>query len=190
MNNFDSEDNKVNHRPTDHFWLDRDLLKASHKIASLIYGAVMVTVPMYIMLCELLARELAPFNGFVNDPALSDMETKLRLVCYGAALVSFFLIFSVNKLVLSFRADTENIDVATRVCIKQLTMAALIKAAYIEVVLVLGLVMFFTYGVKDDLYAFSALAVLYFIYFFPKYRVWEEWVEKVERSYIGFHVSD
>lgn len=186
MNNFDSDDNRINHNPTDHLWLDRELLKASHKIAALIYGGIMATVPMYIILCELINREFAPFEGFLNKPPLTDMETTLRLVCYGVALVSFLLIVTVNRFVLSFKADTENVQVAARVCIKQLTTATIVKAAYIEAVMILGLVMFFTFGVRDDLYTFSALAFLYFIYFFPKYRLWEEWVEKVEKSCIGF----
>lgn len=186
-NQFNDGDNEVeSHKSIEPLWIDRELLKANHKIASLIYIALMLSVVVYILIGEFLASQNSTFAGFVSDPSLDDIEEKFRLICFAVSIASFLLISIVNKMILSFKADTVNVNLATKVCMKQLITATLVRGAYAEVVAVIGLVLFLTYGVKTDLYYLSGLSFLYFVIFFPKYKKWEAWVEKVERSYIGF----
>lgn len=155
-------------------------LRRAYRTTVIIGLALMASLVIYLVAAQIIRDQNAPFNGFA--PPGDDFAT-IKYALLGVAILEFFAIQLLNRLILSSRASmgTSGAGVFPP-DIQRLVTAAIISFALSESVAIYGLVLFFIQGDMTDLYLFLLLSLFYFSIFFPKYGAWEAWMNEREKA--------
>jgi len=146
-----------------------DDLRKAYQTSVIIHNAIVASLFIYIILAELIRRQLAPFEGLVSD---FDVPL-LRYVLFAWAVFQFILIRKIRGVLLK-KASLENRE---DIIIK-LSRASIITSALAEVPAIFGFILFILGGLRNDFYVLLALSSVYLIVFFPKFQNWEKWARK------------
>lgn len=145
-----------------------DDLRRTHRIAVTINAAVIGTLIIYAVVIEILRRQLAPFEGFVE---ISNASV-LRYILYGITVVDIFII-RLMRVSLMRKPPADDLKLV-RV---KLLRASIITAALCEIPAVLGLVFFLLAGSIRDYYQLAGVSFILVFLHFPRYGNWEAWAQ-------------
>lgn len=145
-----------------------DDLRKTHRVAVVVNAAVIGTLIIYALVIEILRRQFAPFEGFVEVANAS----VLRYIVYGIAVVDIFIIRLMRvSLLRKPPADDPNLIRA------KLLRASIITAALCEIPAILGLVFFLLAGSIRDYYQLAGVSFILVFLHFPRYGNWEAWAQ-------------
>jgi hypothetical protein len=150
-----------------------DDLRKSYHTAVIINAAVIGTLIAYAVVIEILRKQLAPFQGFMeitNFPAL-------RYIFYGVAVVNIFIIRITGVSLLRKRYSDEFKFIRL-----QLLKVTIIIAALCEIPAVLGLILFLLAGSVRDYYQLAGVSFILVFLHFPRYGKWVEWAKNPEKN--------
>jgi len=131
--------------------------------------ALVVDLFLMILAVEIIHRWFKPFEGFFRIQSLD----KVRVIFYAVGLAQIFMIKWAANLPLK-KDETGNFETA----FSQLKMSSFIIYGLCEVTALLGLALFLMDGFRLHFYVFLTFSLFYFVLYFPRFREWEEWVEK------------
>ena len=113
--------------------------------------------------------------GFFSSSTLD----LLRYLFFGIAVIEFFLIRFIRKMILSRGNGTRLLsregDLVSGKA-QKLFSATVVSFAFCESVAIYGLVLFILGGSSLDFYLFIFLSLGFFWFYFPRYPQWEKWV--------------
>ena len=160
-----------------------DDLRKAYRITAFIGLAMIASLVVYAVVAEVIKKQHAPFGGFSPMP---DVISTLRYVLLGVVAVEFFAIRFLNTLMLSGKAPIRSSSMVSPFSpgVQRLISASIVTFAMCESVAIYGLVLFLIQGNSSDFYLFLALSLFYFIIYFPRYGIWEEWVKERERELV------
>lgn len=136
-----------------------DDLTAAHRRTVMIWGAVIGSQVMYLVVGEVLILTLAPFRGLVRGVPLD----VLRWVLAAVAAVELALV----------RVVASRVSAAIPLPMR-LQNESILRFALCATVGVYGLVLFLIAGARSDLYGFVAVAVIALGINFPRLERWQE----------------
>lgn len=156
-------------------------LRAAYKTTVIIGLVLMASLLVYTIVVENIRKLFDPFAGFAPMPGGIEM---FRYALLGVAILEFFLIRVLNKLILSAKAPVGKRPRYARFGPEAQTLmtAAIVTFGLCESVALYGLVLFLVQGSSNDFYLFLLISLIYFTIFFPKYSAWEAWVKERERA--------
>jgi F0F1-type ATP synthase membrane subunit c/vacuolar-type H+-ATPase subunit K len=160
---------------------DSELRKA-FRVTVVIGLVMMASVLIYAVVAEIIKKQNAPFSGF--SPLPPDVFTTLRYALLAVAVIQYFIIQFLNKVMLSSNAPAMG-TVSPAGSSTPLISASVVAFALSESVAVYGLVLFLIQGDSTDFYLFLMISLIYFTIYFPKYEKWEEWVREREKGARG-----
>jgi len=143
-------------------------LRTHLRPASMVGGALVASLVLYLGLVEALRTLLKPFKGF----AVVSEAQPLRLAAFGAAAVVTLLI-----LILRHRLPDRDAKEDASTALDRLQRASLIVLVLGEIPAILGLGLFLAFGNATDFYAllFASLVLTFIDY--PRRAAWEEWLK-------------
>lgn len=151
-----------------------DELKNGYRITVIMGIAMIASVFVYAVVIEILKREYEPFEGFAPFPEVEILRAALLAI----AIVEFFLIRFIKKLILSIKLLSSSYRKnSLSPEIQKLSTAAIITYALCDSVAIYGLVLFLIGGSSTDFYIFMGLSLIYFSIYFPRYSEWEDWMK-------------
>jgi hypothetical protein len=150
-----------------------DDLKKPYHTAVMINAAIIGTLIAYAVIIEILRKQLAPFQGFVESMDFS----ALRYIFYGIAVINIFLIRIAGVSLLRKRISDE-----IKLIRLQLLKASIVIAALCEIPAVLGFVLFLLIGSVRDYYQLAGVSFILVFLHFPRYGKWEEWAKNPGKS--------
>jgi F0F1-type ATP synthase membrane subunit c/vacuolar-type H+-ATPase subunit K len=156
-------------------------LRKAYKTTVIIGLAMMASLLVYLIVVESIKKQHDPFGGFSPMP---EAIATLRYALLGVAVMEFFLIQLLNKLMLSAKAPIQKTPGNGQFGpeVQKLMSAAIVIFALCESVAIYGLVLFLIQGNSNDFYIFLLISLFYFSIFFPKYSAWEAWVKEREKA--------
>lgn len=137
-----------------------DDLERAHRRATLIGGAMLGSLLVYVVAVEVLRATLAPFRGFAEAPALPILRWA-------------FLALSVGLLALARVTRARLLAGAGAAPAARLFTASVVSLALAEAIAVYGLVLFLVGGQVADFYGFLLLALVGIVINFPRRHQWE-----------------
>lgn len=152
--------------------LDDDLHK-TYKRTAAVGVAILASLFIYAIIIELIKKQFSPFTGFAPMPDATISVVRYGLL--GVATIEFFIIRTINKVMLSANHSTGI------VFSQRLMTTAVVTFALCESVALFGLVLFLLQGATSDFYLFLVVSLLYFSIFFPRYSAWEAWVKEKQQ---------
>ena len=136
--------------------------------AQLIGGMLVLTVPVFAFVVEMLRTNQAPFLGFSPKAPLG----LLRFVFATMAVLILVIVNFVRKQIVAGPA-------AGRAPLPQrLLTASIVALAMCEAIAIYGVVLFLLGGQRGDFYGFAAFALLGFAVYFPRRSQWEAWAHQ------------
>lgn len=156
-------------------------LRKAYRMTAFIGLAMMASLVVYTVVVELIKKQNEPFGGYAPLP---DEIATLRYALLGVAVVEFFVIRLLNKLMLSGNVPLQSSPTIVRFApqVQRLVSASIVTYALCESVAIYGLVLFLIQGNSSDFYLFLILSLFSFSIYFPKYSTWEEWIAEQERE--------
>ncbi len=156
-------------------------LRKAYKTTVIIGLAMMASLLVYTIVVETIRKQHEPFGGFSPMP---DVIATLRYALLGVAVMEFFLIQLLNKLMLSAKAPIRKTPGTAQFGpeAQKLMSAAVVTFALCESVAIYGLVLFLVQGNSNDFYLFLLISLAYFSMFFPKYGAWKAWMKEREQA--------
>ena len=143
-----------------------DDLRKPYHTAVMVNAAIIGTLIAYAVVIEIMRKQLAPFQGFVE---ISNFSI-LRYIFYGVAVINIFIIRIVGISLLRKRASDE-----FKLIRLQLLKAYIVIAALCEIPAILGLILFLIVGSVRDYYQLAGISFILVFLHFPRYGKWEEW---------------
>lgn len=140
-----------------------DELKQKYKVALIIHVAMMASLLIYLLLVEFFADQLGISS---IDPFQED--NSLRYIFYGAAILLIILIRRIRDMMMRRKIDASQ-DMPSR-----LATASIITSSFCEIPAILGFVLFILTGINRDFYFLTAISLILFIMYFPRYSFWED----------------
>ncbi len=142
-------------------------LKKIYKITAGMGWMMAACVPVYAVIIEYLVRAVG-LEGF--EFAFPGAETA-KYVFIVFSVSCYILILKIKKRSYAKTASLppEKLPAA----VSRLYHSSVIIFALCESAAVLGIIIFFLTGDRQDFYMFAAVSVLYFIIFFPKFAEWK-----------------
>jgi hypothetical protein len=144
-------------------------LRRSHRTASVMGIAIIASLFFYLVVVEVLRAKMGPFRGFVQLPGIAT----LRYVFYGLAVIEVLSTRFLQGFLLR-RAPGDD----GKTTVLKLARTAVVTLCLSEVPALLGLVLFLISGLNKDFYALLAVSLVLVFMYFPRFRSWEDWVEK------------
>jgi F0F1-type ATP synthase membrane subunit c/vacuolar-type H+-ATPase subunit K len=158
-----------------------DDLRKAYRLTAFIGLLMMASLIVYTVVVEFIKEQNAPFGGFAPMP---DVFGTLRYALMGVVVAEFFVIFFLNKLMLSGKDPLGSSPAPVQFApnVQRLVTASIVSYALCESVAIYGLVLFLIQGNTNDFYLFLAVSLFYFTVFFPRYSNWEERIAEQERQ--------
>lgn len=157
-------------------------LRRAYKTTVVIGLAMMASLLVYAILVELIRKQREPFGGFAPLP--DDAAELFRFALLGIAVLEFFLIRVLNRLILSAKApmgkSASYVQFGPEA--QKLMTAAVVTFALCESIAVYGLVLFLVQGSSTDFYLFLVVSLFSFSVYFPKYGAWEAWMKEKKKN--------
>jgi hypothetical protein len=147
----------------------RQIIKKTHRIASLVGYSVFGALVLYLILVEVIRHKMAPFYGLYPVDSLQAI-TKIRYLFYGLSAVSVILARILQSLLLRKKAGDSSLGL-----LNKLHRTSLIMVVMSELPALFGLILFLIRGLYRDFYILLAISVVVLFIFFPRRRAWEEW---------------
>ncbi len=116
--------------------------------------------------------------GLPGNVFSSSVLDLLRYIFLGVAIVEFFVIRVMRRIILSGGGRISGLsgrEDPFSAKVRRLFTAAIITFAFCESVGIYGLVLFLVGGNSSDFYLFLFLSLALFALYFPRYSQWEEW---------------
>ena len=151
----------------------RDDLRKAYHTAVMVNAAVIGTLIAYAVILEIIRKQLAPFQGFVESMDFS----VLRYIFYGIAVINIFLIRIAGVSLLKKRNSDE-----FKLIRLQLLKASVVVAAFCEIPAVLGFILFLLIGSVRDYYQLAGVSFILVFLHFPRHGKWEEWAKNPEKN--------
>ena len=145
-------------------------VRAAHRSATLITYIVIGMLVVYTIAVELIGRATSSPDP-VPDPGI------IRYIFYAVAIAMIFLSQVVKATMLRNPARL-GLDEALR----KLTQANVAVAAFAEVPVLLGLVMFILWRNTSDYYILAFVSLYVILRHFPRYASWEKIAQAAARS--------
>jgi len=149
-----------------------DELKRAYRTAVLIGISMIVSLFFYAYIVE----RITPGHSLLGAELAI-----LRYVLYGISIAQFFFIKAIRNKVLSTKKQIglqrSDQGKAFSPNIQKLLYATIVTYAFCESSALYGLVLFFIGKDKFDFYVLSAISLISFAIYFPRYHQWEEWMK-------------
>jgi hypothetical protein len=143
-------------------------LKRIYRTNTIIGGAIIGSIILFLVIVEVVRAKLRPFHGFVP---VSSVQT-LRLLFYGVAVLQIIVIRFLQPLLYKQAPSGDHKKLLMR-----LNTAALVTYFVAEIPAVLGLILFLLCGLSRDFYIFLFLSLILELMYFPRARNWEAWIQ-------------
>jgi len=137
---------------------------------------LIVSLGVYALVVSQIQRIHAPFGGFAPSVPLD----LLRVILAAVALATLGLVRMVQRIILANAALSP---------VRRLHSAAVVAMALCESVAVYGLILFLIGGRASEFYVFAALALVGFVFYFPRLDAWEERARAMERDAAGGRIT-
>ena len=144
--------------------MKKEDLRKAWRTAAIVTGVIISAIFMYALVVEAASRALS-----LNAPFTGGAAAALKYVLYilgAGAVVSLKFI----RPAMETRKDTAAEALAA------LVKEAVVTAAVCEVPAFAGLMLFFLTGGYADFYLLASISAAAELFFFPKYRVWDEFI--------------
>jgi len=141
----------------------------------IIHGAFLASAVMYVIVGEVNAWALEPFDGHGGD-SLQDKELWLRLGLLALTGLQFALTFSVFAGDEAVDRTLRNMKQATSDAMsvaQALTTLHILRVALLELPAIFGFALFLLGGERLDLYLFPGLSAAGLLLIWPKRSQWE-----------------
>lgn len=153
--------------------LTKEQLKKSYNITAMIGVAMVASLIIYALVVEFLKSS----SGSAGESESVADLTILRWIFYALAVINFFAIGLVKRLLLSDRtpagAQSKNLIPA----LQKLQSSAIVSLAFCEAVAIFGLVLFFLGRNSWDFYGLWLISFVLFGLYFPRFGEWENWLK-------------
>jgi len=150
-----------------------DNLRKPYHTAVMVNAAIIGTLIAYAVIIEILRKQLAPFQGFLEITNFS----VLRYIFYGVAVVNIFIIRIIGGSLLRKRASDE-----FKLIKLQLIRASIVIAALCEIPAILGLILFLLVGSVRDYYQLAGVSFILVFLHLPRYGKWEKWAKNPRKN--------
>lgn len=147
-------------------------LKKAYRTTALIGTGMIASLFIYAILVEAIRVQQRPFAGFASFPEIQI----LRYIFYGLALFQLGVMRVLQRLLLK-KGPTDDLQAL----IGRLSTSAIVIYALCETPAIYGLVLFFLGGLWKDFYLLLAYSLGLFLFHFPRYSRWEEWIREGTR---------
>ena len=144
-------------------------INAAHRQTMIITGAIGATILVYALVVEALRRTLPAPTAIAGIDAI-------RVVLYVFVGISIFAATVMKSLLLS------RVPVTGEARLARLRTAAIISAAFAEMLAVLGLALFVVARRRGDFYVLLLVALYMLARHFPQRESWENYVRRGGRS--------
>jgi len=162
---------------------DEKELKKGYILLAVIGAAMVLSVVVYVVVAELIAKQNEPFSGFVGG---FDKLDTLRYFLLAVAVSVLGITGIIRKALLS---DTfSNIlarpnalsPTGAQPAYGQFMSAQIVVFALCESVAIFGLVLFLIAGSRFDLYLFIVVSLAGYAVYFPRYSQLKDWALRRE----------
>jgi F0F1-type ATP synthase membrane subunit c/vacuolar-type H+-ATPase subunit K len=150
----------------------RDELAKACRAAQVVGAALLISLGMYAFAIDQIQRTRAPFTGFA--PGVP--HGLLRAILAACALAGLGLARVLQRLILANAALPP---------LARLNSAAIVALALCEATAIYGFTLFMLAGRPSDYYLFAALALVGFLFYFPRREAWEERAREMARDTTG-----
>ncbi len=150
-----------------------DDLRKPYRTAVIVNAAVIGTLIAYAVIIEIIRKQLAPFQGFVEITNFS----ALRYIFYGVAVANIFIIRITGVSLLRKRNSDE-----FKLIRLQLLRASVVNAALCEIPAILGFILFLLVGSVRDYYQLAGVSFILVFLHFPRYGKWKEWAKNPKKN--------
>lgn len=148
--------------------MKKEALRKAWLAAAIAAGAIISAIFIYALVVEIVSRA-GSFKAPVTGTAAAAVKYALYLLSVGA-------VFSLRVIRPAMEARKETAAQALTALVKE----AAVTAAVCEAPAFAGLMLFFLTGGYWDFYLLASFSAALELFFFPKYRVWEE---KIRNDY-------
>ncbi len=150
-----------------------DDLRKTYHTAVMVNAAVIGTLIAYAVIIEIIRKQLAPFQGFMEITNFS----VLRYIFYGIAVINIFIIRMAGISLLRKRISDE-----FEIIRLQLLRSSIVTAALCEIPAILGFILFLFVGSVRDYYQLAGVSFILVFLHFPRYGKWAEWAKNPEKN--------
>ncbi|HEK84992.1 MAG: hypothetical protein ACPLZD_04585 [Candidatus Saccharicenans sp.] len=147
----------------------QEIIKKTHRLAAALGYAIFGLLIFYLVMEELIRNRLHPFLGFYR---LGNIPF-IRYLFYSLAVVSLILARVLQGILLKKKAGDTPLDL-----VNKLHRTSLILVILSELPALFGLALFLLAGLNLDFYVLLAVSAIVLFIFFPRRRVWEEWISE------------
>jgi len=152
--------------------LKGDDLESRFNLSKFIYILLIASVFIYASVAIFISNT----QNYINKPEPALNFKQFRYILYGLSVAMFFIITYTRKLLLSGKGNQANKNNNSHA--SRFFSITIVTGALCESVAIYGLVLFFAGKKITDFYTLLFMSLMYFIYFFPKYQQWKEWVKE------------
>lgn len=148
-------------------------LRKAHRLSSIIAGAMMSGLLLYLGIVEVFKLQHKPFGGFSPQAV-----TGLKDIFLLGALGILVLIRKARSTILK-KERTDDL----KKLIARLNLATLVTFALCETPAILGMVLFLLGGLDKEFYILLTCSMVVMFVYFPRYRHWEAFVGNTSSFY-------
>ena len=145
-----------------------DDLKKAFRNAALICASIMASLPVYLLVVEIIKASQRPFLGLVDVSNI----LMLRYLFYALAVIQVIIIRVLRGLLLRKPPSASAEELMRR-----LFKTSILTFALCEVPVLFGLVLFFMRGFYKDFYFLLFVSFFLMFMFFPRYTNWADWLK-------------
>jgi F0F1-type ATP synthase membrane subunit c/vacuolar-type H+-ATPase subunit K len=161
---------------------DEKELKKNYLSLAIIGAGMVISVIIYAVVGEVIAKQNAPFSGFVKG---FDQIDTLRYILLAVSVVILGVAGVARKALLSdklskFMVKPNAQSTGGGPVFAQFNSAHVIVFALCESVAIYGMVLFLIAGSRFDLYLFIAISLAGYAVYFPRYSQLKAWALKRE----------
>jgi F0F1-type ATP synthase membrane subunit c/vacuolar-type H+-ATPase subunit K len=157
--------------------MSTDELKKAYRITMTIGSVMIAGLFIYVAVVVFMKVHYEPFEGLSPFSNI----VFLKYILYGVALLQFFLISALKRLILSgkflFQSSREQKS-SYSPDNQKLMKASIITFSLCESVAIYGLILFLLSGNVIDFLGLFVLSLIYFIVFFPRFDQWQAWIAR------------
>ena len=145
-----------------------DDLKKVFKNTVIVCAAIMATLPVYILVVEIIKANQKPFLGYVDV----HNTVTLRYFFFALAVIQVIIIRVLRGFLLRKPPSA-----SAKTLMRRLYTTSILIFALCEVPVLFGLALFFMSGFYKDFYVLLFVSSFLMFMFFPRYNHWADWVK-------------
>ena len=144
-------------------------IKKVNSIAVVIAYSVVASFAVYVAIVEFFHFQHQPFTGF----GVKSNYYSIRYIFYVLAAADVLIIRLLRGLLLK-KSSQDDSEALT----SKLLRASIITSFLCELPAILGLALFFLYGISRDFYILLFISLFLMVMFFPRLSHWQTWLEQ------------